>query len=135
VIVQAKHLPNWMPEQQRQSWLAVAVQIVGATLLSGGIVYLATSPSQLVRAGTEALAQSVTPQVAPAAPPPAQNPVQYRNPFDPAEVFEFPPGTTEISARQAVAEALMQRARDRQQLWATDTRAAHKPGRAARIGP
>ena len=133
--MQAKHLPNWMPEQQRQSWLSVAVQIVGATLLSGGIVYLATSPSQLVRAGTETLVQAVTPQITPPAAPPAQVPVQYRNPFDPAEVFEFPPGTASVSARQAVAEVLMQRARDRQQLWATNTRVPRKSVRAARIGP
>jgi hypothetical protein len=48
-------------------------------------------------------------------PPPAEEPVrvQYRNPFDAREVFEFPPGTTRIEARDAVAQLLLERARDR----------------------
>jgi len=53
---------------------------------------------------------------APAATVPAdpqQPPVRFTNPFDASEVFEFPPGTSETEARQAVAELLRQRARDR----------------------
>lgn len=41
-------------------------------------------------------------------------PLQFRNPFDWSEVFEFPPGTSRAEARAAVAEVLVQRARDRQ---------------------
>jgi hypothetical protein len=44
---------------------------------------------------------------------PQGTPVQIRNAFDPREVFEFPPGTPETEARQAVAELLLARARDR----------------------
>lgn len=40
-------------------------------------------------------------------------PVRFRNPFDASEVFEFPPGTSDDSARESVAAMLMQRARDR----------------------
>jgi hypothetical protein len=40
-------------------------------------------------------------------------PMRFRNPFDASEVFEFPPGTTPIQARDAVAELLSQRARER----------------------
>ncbi|PZN33651.1 MAG: hypothetical protein DIU71_04535 [Proteobacteria bacterium] len=40
-------------------------------------------------------------------------PVLFTNPFDETEVFEFPPGTTQEQARQAVADFLLQRARDR----------------------
>ena len=40
-------------------------------------------------------------------------PVRFANPFDPAEVFEFPPGTSPEYAREAVAEFLIDRARDR----------------------
>jgi hypothetical protein len=35
------------------------------------------------------------------------------NPFDKKEVFEFPPGTSQVDARDAVADLLAERARDR----------------------
>lgn len=41
------------------------------------------------------------------------SPMQFTNPFDAAEVFEFPPGTTEDAARKSVAEVLLERARER----------------------
>ncbi len=40
-------------------------------------------------------------------------PVRFQNPFDPSEVFEFPPGTSEAAARQAVADLLLARGRER----------------------
>jgi hypothetical protein len=40
-------------------------------------------------------------------------PVRITNAFDATEVFEFPPGTPESEAREAVAELLLSRARDR----------------------
>lgn len=40
-------------------------------------------------------------------------PVRIKNAFDATEVFEFPPGTTESEAREALAELLLSRARDR----------------------
>lgn len=43
-------------------------------------------------------------------------PVQFRNPFDASEVFEFPPGTNDDNARESVAEMLLQRARGRQAI-------------------
>jgi len=43
-----------------------------------------------------------------------ESPVRFGNPFDASEVFEFPPGTSVDQARQSVAAALLQRARDRQ---------------------
>ena len=54
--------------------------------------------------------------VAPAAAAKAQprGPVvQVINPFDATEVFEFPAGTAESEARNATAELLLQRARER----------------------
>jgi hypothetical protein len=57
----------------------------------------------------------------PADPPvvPLQSPpptfVRVVNPFDTGEVFELPAGVTETEARDAVAQALLQRARDRLQ--------------------
>ena len=53
-------------------------------------------------------------EVAPAEPAEPQGaPVQIRNAFDAREVFEFPHGTTESEAREAVAELLLGRARVR----------------------
>jgi hypothetical protein len=52
----------------------------------------------------------------PAAPPAAESagpPVRFKNPFDPSEVFEFPPGTSKAEARQWVANVLLERAHDR----------------------
>ena len=40
-------------------------------------------------------------------------PVRFANPFDPTEVFEFPPGTSYVDARDQVAERLIARARER----------------------
>ena len=53
-------------------------------------------------------------KVAPAGPAEPQGaPVRIKNAFDATEVFEFPPGTTESEAREAVAELLLTRASDR----------------------
>jgi hypothetical protein len=45
--------------------------------------------------------------------PEQRPPVRVRNPFDATEVFEFPAGTSETEAREATAELLLERARDR----------------------
>ena len=56
----------------------------------------------------------VPPPAAPAAPAEPQGPlVQVRNPFDATEVFEFPAKTTKTEVREAMAELLLQRARER----------------------
>jgi len=53
-------------------------------------------------------------EVAPGAPAEPQGaPVRIKNPFDATEVFEFPHGTPESEAREAVVERLLSRARDR----------------------
>jgi hypothetical protein len=53
-------------------------------------------------------------EVAPAGPAEPQGaPVRIKNVFDATEVFEFPTGTAESEAREAVAELLLSRARDR----------------------
>lgn len=45
---------------------------------------------------------------------PEQDSVRFANPFDATEVFEFPAGTTEAEAQQAIAGFLMERAVSRQ---------------------
>jgi hypothetical protein len=60
--------------------------------------------------------------VAPPALPPVPSPspptesaqVRFANPFDRKEVFEFPAGTSQAEARDAVAEILYERAQERQ---------------------
>lgn len=59
-------------------------------------------------------------------PPEESLPVYFRNPFDATEVFEFPPGTSQAEARDAVADLLLKRARER--LSALDRlRQTHPP--------
>jgi hypothetical protein len=55
-----------------------------------------------------ALTTAATEAINPPGPP-----VKFRNPFDASEVFEFPPGTTQIEAQDAVRETLLQRALER----------------------
>lgn len=47
----------------------------------------------------------------------AQPPLRVKNPFDASEVFEFPAGTTKEEARSAIADILLKRAQERQQLY------------------
>lgn len=69
-----------------------------------------TSPSAAQTSQQTSLAQWLAPkQVA------RDEPVRYANPFDAQEVFEFPPGTTETEARDAVAAVLLERAKSRQE--------------------
>lgn len=82
--------------------LTIAAAVVGA---------ITTAPAVWRPANRNPLAPAVT-SAAPVVPPPAAL-VQVRNPFDATEVFEFPAGTTKTVARKAVAEQLLQRARDR----------------------
>ena len=60
-----------------------------------------------------------------------ESPVRFRNPFDASEVFEFPPGTSDDSARESVAAMLLQRARDRQATQEAKN-SQRAPGAAAR---
>jgi hypothetical protein len=47
----------------------------------------------------------------------ANHAVHLVNPFDAAEVFEFPAGTSAAESREQVAQILLQRARERQIRW------------------
>ena len=115
-------------------WPAIAIQIAVATIFSGVIAYVATNPEQLVQAQAavgkvDAPTRARPAQPAPPAPPAAPDEpvqVQVTNPFDKTEVFDFPAGTSETDAQLAVARILMQRAHERQSLWA---RSDHRPKR------
>ena len=103
-------------------WPAIAIQIAVATIFSGVIAYVATNPEQLVQAQApvgKVKVNAPTPsRPAPPAAPEEAVQVQVTNPFDKTEVFNFPAGTSETDAQLAVARLLMQRAQERQPLWA-----------------
>jgi hypothetical protein len=78
----------------------------------------ATAPPSLLPATVPPSPLPVTAATAAAAAPPAPSTdqpatVRFVNPFDKKEVFEFPPGTSQVDARDAVADLLAERARDR----------------------
>lgn len=87
--------------------LIAAVGVIGAT-------YVLTSP----KSSPQSVANTWQPTAQSEEPAPQQlaegEPVRFANPFDADEVFEFPPGTPETQARDAVAEVLLKRAMSRQ---------------------
>jgi hypothetical protein len=103
--------------------------------LFGGLAYLATARAPhpipiaadsgarpIVAREAPTSVPASAPASAPEPPPPLTPPtpdvpVRFRNPFDAAEVFEFPAGTSWTEMRDAVAELLSQRARERQSLF------------------
>jgi hypothetical protein len=105
------------------------IVIVAFAGLLNGVKYTATAQEQKTSVVAPAPRSATrTPQMSPPAST-APEPVRYTNPFDASEVFEFPPGTTEVEARDAVADLLLQRARDRVRRPAQQIRVAH-PGSA-----
>lgn len=112
-------------DRPRISRVTFGLGIVGLCAFSASIAYL-TIPAPVVDTPpppAEIVPEPAKPvdEEAPPAPPdtaspserPKVLPVRYRNPFDRSEVFEFPPGTSESEARDAVAALLLQRARQR----------------------
>jgi hypothetical protein len=75
----------------------------------------ATAPPSLLSATAPPSPLPATAATAAAPAPSTDQPatVRFVNPFDKKEVFEFPPGTSQADARDAVADLLAERARDR----------------------
>jgi len=65
---------------------------------------------------------------------PKQRPVRFANPFDAAEVFEFPAGTSRSAAREAVAKFLTERARGRLYSLRAKRARHHRSPRAVNAG-
>jgi hypothetical protein len=112
------------PQERRppMSTLRFAILLGGvaaASALLTAVTYLATTR---IRRPDHVTTMSVSVPPAPVMvaqpPPPSPSmepaPTRFVNPFDRKEVFEFPAGTTEADAREAVAELLSERARERQ---------------------
>ena len=125
------------PRKSRRFALGLGMAAAVAGLL-GGLTYLATAraphpvpivadsgsrPTVAPEAPTSPPASALpapAPPVsalAPASPVTPDVPVRFKNPFDASEVFEFPAGTSRTEMRDAVAELLSQRARERQSLF------------------
>jgi hypothetical protein len=122
--------PRFLPRPERTTpsapapkprWRTTHVVLAVTAFLAGlitSVTYVA-----MTRETPPPLVVEATPPVVDELPPlpvetpipeaPAPEPVLFRNPFDRSEVFEFPAGTTQAEARDAVAEILMQRARER----------------------
>jgi hypothetical protein len=114
------------PRKNRRFALGLGMAAAVAGLL-GGLTYLATAraphPVPIVAdsgsrptAAPEAEAPTLAPSPSPSPPVTPGVPVRFKNPFDASEVFEFPAGTSQTEVRNAVAELLSQRARERQSL-------------------
>ncbi len=88
--------------------IAFATLVLGLTVVTGWRAIDAAPSAPLV------VAKVVTPRSVP-APVEEAHPsvVQVINPFDSTEVFELPANTSEADARSAIAELLLQRARER----------------------
>jgi hypothetical protein len=123
--LQSGRVRSETPTNEPGGWRAIILQVSVASVLSGGVAYLGTTQTQSVAVGANtntvvsppAHRATTVPPVADSAPAVDSAPVRFRNPFDLTEVFEFPPGTSETAARQAVADLLLQRAADREKSW------------------
>jgi hypothetical protein len=87
--------------------------IVVAVMITGGALYQYLTNGDAVHSASRDLTQSAS-QPGWAMPEPSGAPVRFANPFDASEIFEFPAGTTETEAREAVADFLLERAMNRQ---------------------
>jgi hypothetical protein len=122
------------PRKRRRFALGLGMAAAVAGLL-GGLTYLATGRARhpipipiAIAIGADSGSRPTTAPEAPTlAPEPTPSatpdvPVRFKNPFDASEVFEFPAGTSRTEVRNAVAEVLSQRARERQSLFAKSPR-------------
>lgn len=98
--------------QQHKPRILIGAAIATVLVVLGGVAHLAAKAKPVPASVVQA------PPPAPPLPmeePPAAtaDPVLFKNPFDRTEVFEFPAGTTQQEARDAVAKLLMDRAQGR----------------------
>jgi hypothetical protein len=98
--------------QQHKSRILIGAAIAAVLVVLGSVALLAAKPQPLPAPVIQAPRPAPPP---PRAEPPAAaaEPVLFKNPFDRTEVFEFPAGTTQQEARDAVATLLMDRAHGR----------------------
>jgi hypothetical protein len=92
----------------RPADVAIALPLALAAIAAGYALYSEIGSSAAPRATTaSAVAQPELSSMQGAA---VDEPVRVANPFDASEVFEFPAGTSEADAHEAIAGFLMERA-------------------------
>lgn len=99
----------------RSSATALLLSIAPALLLAGIVWRQVSKPIRQPQRAMVTIPAVPAPRDA-SAPAVKPAPVRLANPFDATEVFEFPPGTSPEQAREAAAEILINRARDRRHV-------------------
>lgn len=135
VAIARKSLPTTLlPADRRGAWSAAIFSIAATSVLSGGIVYLGTTPAEPLHVSGNTVVRSAA--AAETALPPSVDTVRVKfiNPFDATEAFDFPSNTSETEARQAVAHVLLQRAHERQKAAKT-TRQRRNAAAAEQVVP
>jgi hypothetical protein len=98
--------------QQHKSRILIGAAIAAVLVVLGSVAHLTAEPKPV--AAPRIQAPPPAPAPPPAEPPAAAaEPMLFKNPFDRTEVFEFPAGTTQQEARDAVARLLLDRAHGR----------------------
>jgi hypothetical protein len=77
------------------------------------IAYLSVEPPPAIATVAVAAPRLHAIELRPAPSLPAAPTVKLVNPFDPSEIFEFPPGTSDAEAHDSAAALLLERARQR----------------------
>jgi hypothetical protein len=114
--------------------IGLSLSIVVAGVLIGVAAHRSSTPQRVIDAAVSPVADVAAPLPQPTPPAHDGLPVRFRNPFDHAEVFNFPPGTSVADARAAVADLLMKRARGRLSHRSHST-TPHRAQLAARTRP
>jgi hypothetical protein len=107
--------PRGNPPHRKLPILPMIISVGCLAIIIAGTYYVTAppevDPTRRVRSNLQDPALMQAWEQIPDAP--RGEPVRFSNPFDPREVFEFPPGTSRAEARDAVAEILKARALER----------------------
>ena len=93
---------------QRPGELAIALSLAFAAIAAGYALYSELGSADAPRAATSS--SSAQQELSSLQSAPGGEPLSVANPFDASEIFEFPAGTSEADAREAVAGFLIERA-------------------------
>jgi hypothetical protein len=95
--------------------VALLAAVVAVSIAASTVAYhLATKqPPPVQVTATHRVSTPIAREPVATPPAPEGTPVLFKNPFDATEVFEFPSGTSQAEARDAVAALLLERARER----------------------
>lgn len=111
-------LPSVKHRASNQRTFVTFGGLAAAAIAAIGVHHGYSTPAGLTRSSLTSEPRAATAAVADESTATEPPPVQFTNPFDPSEVFEFPAGTSHAEARDAVAELLLKRAMERQELHA-----------------